>query len=271
LWNIDTFFLPSRQDLAHISSGAAKALQLEQGLIHEYVPLNVKQQLEERLSGQYIVGITGEIGAGKTYISSQLIELGNNGIPVHRIDLDSIGHEILEKLTEPLFVKIREQIAIEFGPEVKGENGFINRKALGKIIFSDASKLDKFNTLIYKPLLLRLRRTMYGKRGLIILDSALLAESRMNHLCNNNVILVDVSKENQLERLYQRGYSEEQENARIRSQYPYKKKLSILENEIRDAGYGTLYHCNNTGLSTATLVSLLNELTIKVKFAEHAQ
>jgi len=46
---IDTFILIARPQLAHISSSAAKEIQKDQGLIHEYVPLNVKQALEIKL------------------------------------------------------------------------------------------------------------------------------------------------------------------------------------------------------------------------------
>ena len=63
---IDTHILFARPELAHVSSSAVKSIQKEQGLIHEYVPLYVKQCLEARMSEQYIVGVTGEIGAGKS-------------------------------------------------------------------------------------------------------------------------------------------------------------------------------------------------------------
>ncbi|MFN3405360.1 MAG: pantetheine-phosphate adenylyltransferase [Cytophagaceae bacterium] len=267
--NIDTFFLPSRQEMAHISSGAAKALQMEQGLIHEYVPLNVKQKLEERLSGQYIIGITGEIGAGKSYVSEQFKELGlKAGIPVHRIDLDTIGHEILENLSEPVFVKLRETLIEEFGQEIKLENGFINRKALGKIVFSDLSKLERLKSILYKPLLLRLRRSLYGKRGLILLDAALLAESRMAYLCNNKVILVKTSKELQIKRLKQRTYSDEQIHSRIQSQYSYEKKLQFLEKEIEDKGCGVIFHIDNSNENEGNIRSVFEQVISEIKLSE---
>lgn len=63
-----------------------KAIQKDSGAIHEYVPLNVKQNLEARMSGQYIVGITGEIGSGKSYVSKKLEEIGKQKkIPTHYI------------------------------------------------------------------------------------------------------------------------------------------------------------------------------------------
>jgi pantetheine-phosphate adenylyltransferase len=266
---IDTFFLPSRQDLSHISSGAVKAIQIEQGLIHEYVPLNVKQQCEERLSGQYILGITGEIGAGKSFLSKTFLEYGKQaGIPVHRIDMDSIAHEILQSLTEPIFVKLRENIIHEFGKEVKSEDGFINRKALGRIVFSDHKKLKVLNDMMLKPILLRLRRAIYGKQGLIILDAALLTESQMTYLCNNNVVLVKVSKEKQAERLAQRNYSPEQIKDRINCQYSYNKKLSMIKEEIKNTGQGKVYLVDTTQNQEDEIKNLFNKIISEIKLPE---
>jgi len=41
--------MPASQDKTHISSSVAKALLKEQGILHKYVPLNVKQALEARV------------------------------------------------------------------------------------------------------------------------------------------------------------------------------------------------------------------------------
>ncbi len=244
---IDTFFIPARQELAHISSSAAKELQLEQGLIHEYVPLSAKQKLEEKLSGQYIIGITGEIGVGKLYICKKMGELGQAvGIDVHTIDMDRIGHEMLEMLTEPVYVELRKSIIKKLGNGIKSGQEFINSKALGKIIFRDIEKLNHFNTIIYKPLLLRLRRELYGKKGIILLNSDLILESEMAYLCNNNIILVTASKEIQLERIKQREYTEEQIANRISSHYTSDKKEKLIDEQIARDRQGSLYKINNT-------------------------
>jgi hypothetical protein len=64
--NIDTVFIPTRSDMSHISSGAVKAVQLEHGSVKDYVPLIVKQQLEWKVSGQVLLGVTGAIASGKS-------------------------------------------------------------------------------------------------------------------------------------------------------------------------------------------------------------
>lgn len=245
--NIDTIYFPARQKLMHISSGAVKALQIEQGLIHEYVPLYVKQRLEERLSKQFIVGITGEIGVGKSYICNEFKKLAvTKEIPIHVIDVDKIGHQILGKLKEPLYVEFRKEIAANFGEILLDKNGFINRQKLGQIIFNSSERLDHFNKLLYKPLLLKLRRELYGKRGLIILDSALIAESKMTYLVNNNLIVVNSTKATQKLRLEKRGYTDDQITNRVKSQYTEKLKKQMIRDAIEKDYHGKLMMFENS-------------------------
>lgn len=257
-YNIETIYFPSSQLMSHISSGAVKALQLEQGFVYEYVPLNVKQKLEERLSGQYIIGVTGEMAGGKSWLSSQLEELGKEQhVPVTVIDVDKIGHRILESQDEPVYKLLRNGICEKFGNEIRTADGFIDRKKLGKIIFNDPLKLKEFNTIIYKPLVLKLRRELYGKKGLILLDSALIAESEMTYLCNNNVILVKTAKDLQLKRLLERNYSAEQIQQRMNSQYSYELKEEYIQSLIQKDAYGTIFKFENSAHTSKDAVKEL--------------
>jgi dephospho-CoA kinase len=138
--------------------------------------------------------------------------------------------------------------------------GFINTKALGKIVFSDITKLNQLNKLLYKPLLLRLRKAIYGKKGIILLDSALIAESGMSYLCNNNVILIQTNKEDQLKRLKERMYTQAQINERINSQYNHEAKLKYLEKEIHDKKYGKVLHLNNVEDKFSESIKNLTEI-----------
>lgn len=256
--NIETVFFPTGQNMGHISSSAAKALQLEQGFVFEYVPLNVKQKLEEKLSGQFIIGITGEIASGKSHLSSQLVTMGEKkGIPVHLIDIDKIAHQILESLTQPLYKELRDTLILNFGNIVKNEDGYIDRKQLGKILFQSPEKLKQFNDLIKNPLLLRLRRELYGKKGIILLDGALIAESKMTYLCNNNIILVNTKKELQLARLKMRQYSDEQIHQRMNSQYSYDLKRNYIKQTIEADRYGKIFLFDNFELASEQAIRQL--------------
>lgn len=245
---IDTFILFARPELAHISSSAVKALQKEHGFIHGYVPLYVKQALEAKMAKQYIIGVTGEIGTGKSYLSSKFTEIGSKlGIETHHIDLDAIGHQILEELQEPKYLKIRAQLIECFGKEVKDSHNMINRKKLGQVVFNDAAALAKLNSVMHNPILVRLKRELYGKSGLIILNAALLIETGTVQLCNNNVLLLKCDKATQEVRLLGRGLTKAQIRRRLDSQYSFLEKKKILENAIVNDNFGKLWIVNNSG------------------------
>jgi len=242
---IETFLLFAKPELAHVSSTAVKAMQKEYGMIHELVPLYVKQSVEARLSGQYIIGITGEPGAGKSYVGKKFEEMGEeNGIPVHNIELDSIGHKVLE--AGPCYENVRKQIAEAFGKEVQKDDGSIDRKVLGDVVFNDPAKLERLNQIMYLPLLTGLREELRGKKGLILVNAALIAEASLGYLCNNNVLVVGVAKEVQRERLSARGYSSEQIERRVASQYSFDEKVTALNVAKEKEGQGIVWQLDNS-------------------------
>src|SRR5512133_157670 len=264
---IDTYILFAKPELAHISSSGVKALQKENGFIQEYVPLYVKQAIEAKMAGQYIIGVTGEIGTGKSFLSKSFLELGEkHKIETHHIDLDVIGHQILEDLTEPQYVKIRSQIIGTFGNEIADPDGMINRKKLGQAVFNDAKALTKLNAFLKKPILVRLKRELYGKSGLIILNSALLIETGTVNVCNNNVILLECSKETQEERLLERGLTKAQIKRRLESQYSFLEKKKIIEIAINNDNHGRLWIVRNDGkLSEKSLMSTFKAVVSELK------
>jgi pantetheine-phosphate adenylyltransferase len=251
--DIDTFLLPAQQNMTHIRSSMVKAIQKEHGFVHEYVPLHVKERLEAKISGQYIVGVTGEIGVGKSFVCEKFVELGKQqGIEVHNIDMDQITHEILNELPDPAYKKLREQISETFDSEIpddKGildQDGMICRKTLGNIVFRNKEKLQKLNKLMRLPLLIRLRKKLLGKKGLILLNAALLAETQMLYMSNNNIVLIGSEKPIQKQRLQERDLNADQIEKRIQSQYnTQEKKASILKQQKSDS-FGQLWEIDNS-------------------------
>lgn len=244
---IDTHLLLARPELAHVSSSLVKAIQKEQGLIREYVPLHVKQLLEARISGQCIVGVTGEMGSGKSYVSQKFVELGGaRGVEVHNIELDHIGHQILGTLAEPAYSRVRSKIVEAFGDDVL-QDGVISRKRLGDVVFNDSCALRQLNEIMETSMIVRLRREMYGKRGLVLVNAALIAESGLGYLCNNNCVIVHVSKDVQEERLKERGLNAEQIARRLGTQYDFKGKRSKLDEAVQQHNQGRVWVVENSG------------------------
>jgi dephospho-CoA kinase len=252
---VSTVFIPCDDNKAHISSSAVRALQREQGLIHEYVPLHVKQRLEEKISGQFIVGLTGSIATGKSKFAAALgAEAARRGIEYHHLDLDRMVHYILGPGAEPRYRLCREQLIARFGRDIALPDGAINRRRLGQIVFGGAAEMRKLDEVIYEPIMLKLRRELYGLRGLILLEAALLADKNYLYLCNNNVIVVTARPEAQLERLMGRDESDprgrltrEQAQRRIASQWSNDEKLANIRARQEQDHQGLLVHVDNSG------------------------
>ncbi len=246
---IDTHILFADPKFAHVSSSAVKAIAIHSGDIHQYVPLHVKQAIEERICGQQIIGVTGEIGCGKSHISKILAEEFDCMQPnsmVHNIELDEIGHQILSELMEPAYIDLRINIAKVFGEHLLDKSNFINRKALGDIVFNNVQKLKLLNKMMEKPISVRLRKEISEKKGRILVNCALLAESNMLHICNNNIILVKVDKDTQRQRLLDRGLTEKQIETRLNCQYNYHGKNIAIINHIDSDQHGTLWTIDNS-------------------------
>jgi len=226
------------KDKMHISSSAVKELVLNQGMVEKYVPLPIKERLEQKLLGQKIIGLTGEAGAGKSYLGQKLAELGQKlKVSVHHIELDRLGHQILESLGEPRYQLIRKQIKQEFGLKTQK----IDRKILSEIVFNCPQKIKTLNQLMHKAIAVRLRRCIFGKRGLIILDGALLAEADILQYCNNHIILIKAKPEIQAQRLSKRGLDCEQIQRRISSQYSFEDKKAKILKQIQADNFGQIF------------------------------
>ena len=101
-----------------------------------------------------------------------------------------------------------------------------------------------------KPLIVRLRRELRGKRGLVLLNAALMAESKITYLCNRNVILVSCDKRSQEKRLMERGFNKEQIRRRLASQYSESEKRDKIQSVISRENQGKLWIVDNSeGLS----------------------
>lgn len=257
---IDTFVLFARPELAHVSSSAVKEIQKEQGFLDGYVPLYVKQCLEERIGGRYVVGLTGEIGVGKSYVGEKLVELAKTkGLEAHNIELDEISHQIQSCLKEEKYALLRQEIIDTFGEEVV-EDGKINRKVLGEIVFNDKAKLVKLNEIMHTAILLRLRKELKNKKGLVFINAALLAEAEMATFANNNMLLVKADEKVQERRLLERGLDKEQIKRRLESQYNFENKKNNLETVIKKQGHGQLWVYENSEDGDQNLDSILEEL-----------
>ena len=85
-----------------------------------------------------LISMTGKSGSGKSYIASLLKE----EMDVLHIDIDKIGHKVNEE------EQIKEQLIQTFG-EIILENGKINRKKLGKIVFNSKEQMQRLEEITW--------------------------------------------------------------------------------------------------------------------------
>lgn len=238
---IDTHLLFASPALAHVSSSAVKAIQLEHGFVHELVPPGVKAALEEVLSGQLVVGVTGVAGAGKSTLCALLAAAGaREGLPVHDVDLDRIAHAVLGQDASALCARTRAALVARFGREIEGEGG-VDRRRLAARAFAEPGAVADLNRLMAPAVTVGLRRALYGLRGLVLLDAALLAEQGLLPLCNGRVVLLGVREADRAARLAARGWEEREVRARTAAQWGTEEKRLAIEQHIRRTRFGGLW------------------------------
>lgn len=257
---IDTHILIADQKLSHISSSAAKELCKYQGLIDEYVPYDVKQALEYEINGQIIIGITGSTGMGKSYITEKLIKYYSSKHPVLHVDLDKIAHELYTR-SEPVYKQLQHKIAATFG--LTSVSSVEDRKKLGSIVFNDDDALKTLNNYVRNPILTLMRKQMYGFKGIIFLNGALLVEANFLPLCNNNVVVVNMPVDSQIENLKNRGLSTTQIQRRINCQLSNSAKISKIRNAIVEKNYGSCI-CYNNSIGDTQFENLVNDINLLI-------
>jgi len=244
---IDTFIMVANSKLGHISSSIVKDISRSFGDLSGYVPSYVKRCLDERIHEQYILGVTGEVASGKSYFAESFVEYGvSQGIDIHNIDLDKLGHEILCDSNNNHYEVVRSKVVKEFGVDVQLPDGTINRKVLGEIVFNEIKKLELLNDIMRVPLIVRLRRELRGKKGILLINAALLCEMSLLSLCSNNVVLLNVDKNVQKQRLLDRKLNDSQIDRRIESQYSFDEKKRIVEHEINSSKCGELFELDGS-------------------------
>ena len=156
-----------------------------------------------------IIGITGGIASGKSNVASVIEKLG---YPV--IDCDKISFE-LSKKDGPLYKAILDK----FGPDYLLDDGELNRKKLGALIFNNSSAKELINDtthpIIREHLLEEIKKF---SDGLVFIEVPLLYEAKFDKICDK-VICVFLKKKAQVERLMAReGIDEDYALAKIHSQ-----------------------------------------------------
>jgi dephospho-CoA kinase len=177
------------------------------------------------------VGLTGSIAVGKTFVVSVFRELG-----CATFDADQIAHSVMEPGREAY-----EDIVREFGREVLAQDGSIDRKKLGAIVFRDSERRQRLNELVHPRVIIEQNRLLAeAERAdpdrIAIIDAALMIESG-GYKRFDKLIVVFCDKETQIERLMKRnGLTREEAAVRVAAQMSSEEKRRYADLEIDTSG-----------------------------------
>lgn len=180
-----------------------------------------------------IIGLTGGIGSGKSTVTDYLTEKG-----FHVLDADKIAREIVLPGSEMLI-----QLSSVFGEEIICEDGSLNRKKLGDIVFSDAEKKKLLDSLMHTRILELIHERIFQFREeaeqaaeaaadpghiarfkVIFVDAPLLFETGLNNSVGE-VWVIDVDDETRIKRIMERdGLKREDIQRRIETQMAREEK-----------------------------------------------
>lgn len=153
-----------------------------------------------------IVGITGGTGCGKTTLLSAFEAMG--GLV---LDCDAIYHQLLK--TDPALLS-----AIEARFPGTVENGSLQRKKLGSIVFANETALTDLNRITHDAVRKEVLQRLANHTGHTAIDAIALFESGLDQLCQVTVA-VTAPVENRIRRLVVRDrVSEEYARSRILAQ-----------------------------------------------------
>ena len=138
----------------------------------------------------WVLGLTGGIGSGKSAVSAIFEELG-----IQVVDADIVAREVVEPGSVG-FTKI----TAHFGDEILTSNGTLDRAKLRAIIFADESQKQWLNNLLH-PLIREsmLSQLKQATSNYVILVAPLLFENGLEKFCNHT-LLIDVPVDVQITR-----------------------------------------------------------------------
>lgn len=246
--NLETMLLMCEPSKSHISSSVVKGLVKSGGDISRYVPMAVKCFMEQKATHKIVVGVTGSIACGKSTLAEQL----STRQGWTNIDLDHLAHEILSGKNLTQFERQTLNRVLEAFPDSRMTDGSADRKALAKEVFGklNTQRRRELEDILKDAIKLKIKRKINeAEDGVVLLNSALLVEKQMMSLCNNRVIVVEASKDIQMQRLIEtRGHTEEQARDRIDSQLHPDIKIREIKYAIEDDGFGGFIRINTDDL-----------------------
>jgi dephospho-CoA kinase len=174
------------------------------------------------------VGLTGGVASGKSTVSTFLRELG-----AVVIDADALAREVVAAGTPGL-----EAVVAEFGDDVLGPDGELDRAAMGSLVFSDEDARRRLEAIVHPRVYERIvaLEAEAPPGAVVVHDIPLLAESGRAGTFDA-VVVVDAPRELQVERMVRdRGWSEPDAESRLNAQATRADRLALATHVVDNSG-----------------------------------
>ncbi len=190
-------------------------------------PGGVKLSAAERTPAPLRIGLTGNIGSGKSTAALIFAEMG-----VTTFDTDKIGHELLA--SDP---HIQSRVAQTFGNQII-VSGLISRQMLGKIVFGNPEKRKKLEGILHPAIMSAINQRLKGNNELryVVIEIPLLYEAKLSGDFDY-VILVKANKDTAVDRASAKlGINREEVLKRLETQIPQSEKEKLADFVIANDG-----------------------------------
>ena len=182
----------------------------------------------------YVVGLTGGIGSGKSTVADLFAA---KGIAV--IDTDALAHE----LTAPDGAAMPALLAA-FGPSIADVTGAMDRAAMRRLVFADATARARLEGILH-PMIRRIsdERCRLAASPYVILAVPLLVESGSYRERCDRIVAVDCPESRQIERVMVRSQlAEEEVRAIVSAQATRQQRLDIADDVVDNDGALTILY-----------------------------
>lgn len=173
-----------------------------------------------------VIGLTGNIGSGKSTVAKMLGELG-----AEVIDADRVARDVV-KPSLPAY----DEIVDEFGEGVLAEDRTIDRKALGARVFGDPVARRRLEAITHPRIAMETQRRIgASKAPIVVYEATLLVENGI-HRGLDGLIVVTAPESQQVARVVARdGLRTEEVERRLAAQLPEAQKVAeaswVIHNE----------------------------------------
>lgn len=177
-----------------------------------------------------VVGLTGNIGSGKSTVARMLKEMG-----ALVIDTDRVARDVVAPGTPAL-----QKITGAFGAQALNPDGTLNRQRVAEIVFTDAKFREELNGIVHPEIRKVLLKAIaeYRKNNsapLLVIEAPLMIETGL-HLLMDEIWLVTVASAVQLARVTARDGSKEEARRRMNAQMPQEEKIPLAHRIIDNSG-----------------------------------